>query len=87
MPLSTYMILQAPQAALIETTSATMAFLKESAPATIGVLDSINSFNYLGLYLGGQYVFKTTDAVIISAGGDRYFVIDENQIQGREELL
>jgi hypothetical protein len=51
----------------------------------IGVIDSVNAYNYLN-YAGDNCIFKKTDAVLVTAYGTKYWIIDETNLLFKEVL-
>lgn len=84
MPLSTYLILQAPQVAMTLTTSSSIACVLSDPKTVIGLADTVNYLNVKDIYLGNAYLFDKTNATIITAGGSQYIIIDEENIKGEE---
>lgn len=78
MGIQTYGILYPPFDA-VRKTNAPENFTFASEGYSWGVIDAVNYHN-VKTTIGNQVLFKLTDAILVTAGGTDYYIIDEENL-------
>lgn len=82
MPLSTYSILLEPYVALTQVTM--VADIENLSPDfNIGTADTV-FYLCTRVVPGEQYIFRATDAILITAGGTDYIIVTEDDCIGNQ---